>query len=66
MGYCDAQCPHDMKFINGDANVEGWKPSDNDENAGTRKWGAQGQTEVHVRLAQVIPRMWRATMHQHQ
>nr|BAF57342.1 putative glycosyl hydrolase family7 [uncultured symbiotic protist of Hodotermopsis sjoestedti] len=40
MGYCDAQCPHDMKFINGDANVEGWKPSDNDENAGTGKWGA--------------------------
>lgn len=23
-GYCDAQCPHDVKFINGHANVEGW------------------------------------------
>lgn len=24
-GYCDAQCPHDIKFINGEANSEGWK-----------------------------------------
>merc|ERR1712083_47531 len=23
-GYCDAQCPQDLKFINGEANVEGW------------------------------------------
>ena len=23
-GYCDAQCPHDIKFINGEANCEGW------------------------------------------
>ncbi len=23
-GYCDAQCPHDLKFINGEANVAGW------------------------------------------
>ena len=23
-GYCDAQCPSDIKFINGKANVEGW------------------------------------------
>ena len=23
-GYCDAQCPHDIKFIAGEANVEGW------------------------------------------
>ena len=23
-GYCDAQCPHDMKFINGEANCENW------------------------------------------
>ena len=21
LGYCDAQCPHDLKFINGEANV---------------------------------------------
>ena len=24
-GYCDAQCPHDIKFINGEANCENWK-----------------------------------------
>ena len=25
-GYCDAQCPHDVKFINGEANSGDWKP----------------------------------------
>ena len=25
----DAQCPHGMKFINGEANMEDWKPSKN-------------------------------------
>ncbi|KAF2201360.1 glycoside hydrolase [Delitschia confertaspora ATCC 74209] len=39
-GYCDTQCPHDIKFINGEANVEGWNPSDNDANAGSGKYGA--------------------------
>lgn len=39
-GYCDSQCPHDIKFINGVANVEGWNPSDNDSNAGQGKMGA--------------------------
>ncbi|KAK7063511.1 glucanase [Favolaschia claudopus] len=34
-GYCDAQCPRDIKFINGVANVAGWAPSPNDTNAGT-------------------------------
>lgn len=24
-GYCDSQCPHDIKFINGEANCEDWK-----------------------------------------
>jgi cellulose 1,4-beta-cellobiosidase len=38
-GYCDAQCPRDIKFINGEANVEGWNPSDNDTNAGSGKYG---------------------------
>merc|ERR1719361_100297 len=38
-GYCDAQCPHDLKWINGEANVEDWIPSENDENAGTGKYG---------------------------
>ncbi|KAL5116480.1 Esterase/lipase/thioesterase [Pleosporales sp. CAS-2024a] len=39
-GYCDSQCPHDIKFINGEANVEGWNPSDADPNAGSGKIGA--------------------------
>ncbi|RVD82039.1 uncharacterized protein DFL_009882 [Arthrobotrys flagrans] len=39
-GYCDAQCPHDMKFIGGAANVEGWTPSSTDSNAGFGKAGA--------------------------
>jgi hypothetical protein len=39
-GYCDSQCPHDIKFINGKANVEGWNPSENDPNAGQGKIGA--------------------------
>lgn len=38
-GYCDAQCPHDLKFINGEANVLGWKPSPNDPNSGTGQYG---------------------------
>jgi cellulose 1,4-beta-cellobiosidase len=39
-GYCDAQCPHDIKFINGEANVENWKPQTNDKNAGNGRYGA--------------------------
>jgi len=39
-GYCDAQCPHDLKFINGQANSEGWKPSATDPNAGIGKYGS--------------------------
>jgi len=27
VGYCDAQCPHDIKFIEGQANAEGWTAS---------------------------------------
>jgi len=38
-GYCDAQCPHDLKWINGEANVDDWIPSETDENAGTGKYG---------------------------
>ncbi|KAK7462803.1 hypothetical protein VKT23_007384 [Stygiomarasmius scandens] len=38
-GYCDAQCPRDIKFINGMANVEGWAPSDSDPNAGSGTMG---------------------------
>ena len=39
-GYCDAQCPRDLKFINGIANVEGWTPSPKDINSGTGNFGS--------------------------
>lgn len=39
-GYCDSQCPRDLKFINGMANVEGWEASENDANAGTGHHGS--------------------------
>ncbi|KAG9218897.1 hypothetical protein CCMSSC00406_0000989 [Pleurotus cornucopiae] len=39
-GYCDSQCPHDIKFINGEANVLDWAGSPNDANAGTGRYGA--------------------------
>ncbi|KAI3332353.1 glycoside hydrolase family 7 protein [Xylariaceae sp. AK1471] len=39
-GYCDSQCPRDLKFIDGKANVAGWKPSSNDPNAGIGETGA--------------------------
>lgn len=38
-GYCDAQCPHDVKFINGEANCEGWVTSATDKNSGTGRYG---------------------------
>jgi cellulose 1,4-beta-cellobiosidase len=56
VGYCDSQCPRDLKFINGEvsflffcncfhaniqqANVEGWVPSTNDANAGVGNHGS--------------------------
>ncbi|TRM70190.1 glycoside hydrolase family 7 protein [Schizophyllum amplum] len=39
-GYCDSQCPHDIKFINGEANSDGWTPSEGDPNAGTGTYGS--------------------------
>ncbi|KAJ4186550.1 hypothetical protein NW755_007847 [Fusarium falciforme] len=39
-GYCDAQCARDVKFINGEANVENWTPSETDPNSGTGNLGA--------------------------
>jgi cellulose 1,4-beta-cellobiosidase len=39
-GYCDAQCARDLKFIGGKANVEGWRPSSNDANAGVGPMGS--------------------------
>jgi len=38
-GYCDAQCARDLKFVGGKANVEGWKSSSNDPNAGVGPYG---------------------------
>jgi cellulose 1,4-beta-cellobiosidase len=39
-GYCDAQCPHDLKYINGAANTIDWTPSATDPNAGTGYYGS--------------------------
>ncbi|EGC35742.1 hypothetical protein DICPUDRAFT_151874 [Dictyostelium purpureum] len=39
-GYCDAQCPRDLKFISGSANVEGWIPSSNNPNTGYGNHGS--------------------------
>lgn len=41
-GYCDAQCPHDIKFIDGEANIKGWRPNPKDKsgNMGTGHYGA--------------------------
>ncbi|KAF9485718.1 cellobiohydrolase I [Pholiota conissans] len=38
-GYCDSQCPRDIKFINGIANSVGWDGSPSDPNAGTGQFG---------------------------
>ncbi|KAH6909064.1 cellobiohydrolase I-II [Coprinopsis sp. MPI-PUGE-AT-0042] len=39
-GYCDSQCPRDIKFINGESNSVGWTPSPNDTNAGNGQYGS--------------------------
>ncbi|TCD66505.1 hypothetical protein EIP91_001281 [Steccherinum ochraceum] len=39
-GYCDSQCPRDIKFINGKANSEGWAPDSNSANTGKGQNGA--------------------------
>ncbi|KAG2017816.1 cellobiohydrolase I-I [Coprinopsis cinerea AmutBmut pab1-1] len=38
-GYCDSQCPRDIKFIDGVANSVGWEPSETDSNAGRGRYG---------------------------
>jgi len=38
-GYCDAQCPHDMKWISGEANIIDWGPSPDDPNSGHGHYG---------------------------
>ncbi|KAL1841189.1 hypothetical protein VTK73DRAFT_3569 [Phialemonium thermophilum] len=39
-GYCDSQCPRDLKFIDGKANSASWQPSSNDQNAGVGGMGS--------------------------
>jgi len=39
-GYCDSQCPRDIKFINGEANVGSWGGAPNDANSGVGAFGA--------------------------
>jgi cellulose 1,4-beta-cellobiosidase len=39
-GYCDSQCPRDLKFIGGTANVEGWISSTVSANSGVGNNGA--------------------------
>jgi cellulose 1,4-beta-cellobiosidase len=39
-GYCDAQCPHDIKYIDGLCNLEDWKPQETDENSGNGHYGS--------------------------
>ncbi|OKL59304.1 1,4-beta-D-glucan cellobiohydrolase B [Talaromyces atroroseus] len=34
VGYCDSQCPRDLKFIDGEGNAEDWEPSSTDSNTG--------------------------------
>lgn len=52
-GYCDAQCPRDLKFINGEANSDGWEPSTNDQNAGI---GPYGSCCTEMDIWYVVPR----------
>jgi cellulose 1,4-beta-cellobiosidase len=40
VGYCDSQCPRDLKFIQGQANIEGWEPESNSANSGTGNHGS--------------------------
>jgi cellulose 1,4-beta-cellobiosidase len=40
VGYCDSQCPRDLKFIEGQANVQGWVPSTNNANTGVGNTGS--------------------------
>ncbi|RFU25898.1 hypothetical protein B7463_g10441, partial [Scytalidium lignicola] len=40
VGYCDSQCPRDLKFINGEANSDGWQPASNSVNTGLGNYGS--------------------------
>ncbi|OLN87954.1 putative exoglucanase type C [Colletotrichum chlorophyti] len=39
-GYCDSQCPRDVKFIDGKANIGNWTSSSGDPNGGVGQLGA--------------------------
>lgn len=41
-GYCDAQCPHDLKFVDGEANTIAWRPNPKDpaDSTGLGHYGA--------------------------
>jgi len=59
-GYCDAQCPHDLKWINGMPNAEDWIPQPTDKNSG---WGHYGTccTELDMWEANAVSKAF--TMH---
>lgn len=59
-GYCDAQCPHDLKWINGMPNVADWIPQPTDKNSG---WGHYGTccTELDMWEANSVSKAF--TMH---
>ncbi|KAG3103316.1 putative 1,4-beta-D-glucan cellobiohydrolase B [Phytophthora cactorum] len=44
-GYCDAQCPQDLKFISGEANILNWTASATDSNSGTGDAGGSYRCE---------------------
>ncbi|KAK0624437.1 cellobiohydrolase from Melanocarpus Albomyces complexed with Cellotetraose [Immersiella caudata] len=39
-GYCDAQCPKDVRFVSGKANSDFWKPSEYYPPSGTGRYGS--------------------------
>jgi hypothetical protein len=50
LGYCDAQCARDLKFVGGEANAEGWEPSPDDPNAGVGQKGACWYVFFHTTM----------------
>ena len=54
LGHSTSHYSHDLKFINGEANMEDWVPSDTDKNAGTGKYGSCC-TEIDIWEATASP-----------
>uniref|UniRef100_A0A7S3JRJ8 cellulose 1,4-beta-cellobiosidase (non-reducing end) n=1 Tax=Aureoumbra lagunensis TaxID=44058 RepID=A0A7S3JRJ8_9STRA len=58
-GYCDSQCPHDLKFINGEANLLDWTPIPNSSNSGDGRYGTccfeLDIWEANARATQMTP-----------